>query len=102
MDAIEFINESNLSYFIKPKTIDDVEIYINSLIMTDKFIDLDKKVKHKYFVRLYDNEPKNNVNFKVSSNEVGVETIRNLTHKHLIYNGGSESDNSTFIGFYSK
>jgi hypothetical protein len=100
MKPIKLISESDLSYFMKPKTVDDVESHMNSLILIRKHIDMDSGVSKKYFVRLYDNPSDNSTTYKVSSNAIGLEAIRNIVNKHKIFDGGSESDSSTYISFY--
>ena len=102
MEPIKIITESDLSYFIKPKTVDDVESHMDTLILIRKHIDMDNKVSKKYFLRLYDNPSENSTSYKVLSNAIGLEAIRNIIIKHKIYDGGSESENSTYISFYSE
>ena len=99
---ISLITEDDLSYFMKPLTVEDVEVQFNSLIMFRKHIDIDRGLRKKYFVRLYDNAPEKATCYKVGSNAIGLEAIRNLTRKHQIEDAGSESDNSTYISFYSE
>jgi len=100
MKPIKLISESDLSYFMKPKTVDDVESHMNSLILIRKHIYMDTGVSNKYFVRLYYNPSDNSTTYKVSSNAIGLEAIRNIVNKHKIFDGGSESDSSTYISFY--
>jgi hypothetical protein len=102
MKPEKLITESDLSYFMKPLTVDDVETVFNSLILIRKHIDRDKNVEKEYFVKLYDKSPEEATSYKVASNAVGKEAIRNLTRKHEINDGGSESETSEFISFYSK
>ena len=102
MKPEKLITEDDLSYFMKPLTVEDVETHLNSVILMRKHIDIDKDIQKNYFVRLYDNAPEQATSYRVSSNEIGKEAIRNLTKKHKIGDGGSESDESVFIGIYSK
>ena len=101
MKPIKLITESDLSYFITPKTVDDVEKYINALILIRKHIDRDSNIENEYYVRLYDVAPHNSSSYKVNSNSIGLECIRVLTKNHGISDGGSESENSSYISFYS-
>jgi len=100
MKPIKLISESDLSYFISPKTVDDVEKYINALILIRKHIDSDSNIENKYYVRLFDVAPENSSSYKVNSNSIGLECIRVLTKNHTILDGGSESEKSTYLSFY--
>jgi NADH:ubiquinone oxidoreductase subunit F (NADH-binding) len=103
MEPVKLIAESDLSYFIKPTTIEDVETFMNSAIMVRKHIDiLNSQRDKKYGVKLFDSPLEGSSCYKVSSNQIGVEAIRNLCNKHRIENGGSESLDSIYICFYSE
>lgn len=89
------------SYFGKPLTIQDFELYLNSLIMISKFEDIFANNRsNKYVVKLFNNPIPNKPHYIVPTNDIGIESMRNLCKKHKIENGGSESSTSLYAHFY--
>lgn len=102
MESNSLITEHETKYFLKSATVDDVDVYLNSIILIRKYADRDNKVNRSYTVKLTDNASSNAPSYQVGSNATGKEAIRNITHKHKISDGGSESENSTYISFFSE
>jgi ribosomal protein S15P/S13E len=102
MKNISLITEKETVSFIKAATPEDVEVYFNSLIMIRKHLDIDKdKRDTKYGLKLVSKKPKNVPSYKVGSNAIGIESLRLISKKHNIENGGSENEKSTYIVFYT-
>lgn len=102
MKPIKLITENEIKSFIKSGTDKDVETYFNSLILIRKHIDRDNKTPKKYGVKLIKIKPKTGTYYKVGSNAIGQEAIRVLCKNHNIENGGSETNDSLYIAFYSE
>ena len=100
MKPLDLLNEQDIKRFLKAGTVQDVETCMNSLIMTRKLLDRDTNIERIYYVKLQDKAE--GYSYEVASNAIGLEAIRVLTYKHNIKDGGSESENSLFISFYSE
>jgi hypothetical protein len=102
MEKIKRLFERVIEYFNNPSTVKDVENYIFGLIHIEQMDNLRTKPKKKFYVKLYDNPPPNQASYKVSSNEIGLESIRNIARKHNnVFDEGSESDKSLYVSYYS-
>lgn len=96
--AKNLITESEL-FNLKASSAENAELKIHSLIMFRKHLDYDAKIKRKYFVRLYDNQPQA-VSIELESHAIALEAKRLLVFKHMIEDGGTESDKSKYLSFY--
>ena len=100
MKPLPILTENQIKFFLKAATVDDVEVYMNGIVLARKHNDRDKGNTCEYIVKITDSAPENSICYEVGSNAIGLEAIRKLTRKHNITDGGSESSESKFIGIY--
>ena len=92
------LTESDISYFIKPSTVGDAEVFLNGAILIRKHIDMANGVMKDYGLKLMDNPPEEKVAcYKVASNSIGNESKRNFINKHRVEDCGEESSNSIYL-----